>query len=51
MGLMEKVKQRFPGAVLNAPVLLRDQFVEHVGDIDPRRELRQLVCHQPNATL
>lgn len=32
MGLMEKVKQRFPGAVSNAPVLLCDQFVEHVAD-------------------
>lgn len=51
MGLMEKVKQRFPGAVLNAPVLLRDQFVEHVADNSLRRELKQLVRRQPNITL
>lgn len=51
MGLMEKVKQRFPGAVSNAPVLLRDQFVEHVADNTLRRELKQLVRRQPNATL
>lgn len=51
MGLMEKVKQRFPGAVLNAPILLRDQFVEHVVDNALRRELKQLVRRQPSATL
>lgn len=51
MGLMEKVKQRFPGAVPNAPVLLRDQFVEHVIDSTLRRELKQLVRGNPDATL
>ncbi|KAL0174035.1 hypothetical protein M9458_030003, partial [Cirrhinus mrigala] len=51
MGLMEKVKQRFSGAVPNAPVLLRDQFVEHVSDNALRRELKQLVRRQPTATL
>ncbi|KAI7809627.1 hypothetical protein IRJ41_013215 [Triplophysa rosa] len=51
LALMEKVKQRFPGAVLNAPVLLRDQFVEHVADNALRRELKQLVHRQPNSTL
>lgn len=51
MGLMEKVKQQFPGAVLNAPILLRDQFVEHVVDNALRRELKQLVRRQPNTTL
>lgn len=51
MALMEKVKQRFPGAILNAPVLLRDQFVEHVSDNALRRELKQLVRRQPNTTL
>ncbi len=51
MGLIKKVKQRFPGAVSNASVLLRDQFVEHVADNTLRRELKQLVRCQPNATL
>lgn len=51
LALMEKVKQRFPGAVLNAPVLLRDQFVEHVANEALRRELKQLVRRQPNSTL
>ncbi|KAL0161382.1 hypothetical protein M9458_045107, partial [Cirrhinus mrigala] len=51
MGLMEKVKQQFSGAVPNAPVLLRDQFVEHVADNALRRELKQLVRRQPTATL
>ncbi len=51
MGLMEKVKQWFPGAVSNAPVLLSDQFVEHVADNTLWCEFKQLVCHQPIATL
>lgn len=32
MALMEQVKQRAPDGLLNAEVLLRDQFVEHVMD-------------------
>ncbi|KAL0198417.1 hypothetical protein M9458_006957, partial [Cirrhinus mrigala] len=51
MSLMEKVKRQFSGAVPNAPVLLRDQFVEHVADNALRRELKQLVRRQPTATL
>ncbi len=50
MGLMEKVKQWFPGAVSNAPVLLSDQFVEHVADNTLWREFKQLVRRQPIAT-
>lgn len=51
MGLLEKVKQRSPSVMLNAEVLLRDQFVEHVLDNTLRRELKQLVRRQPTATL
>lgn len=51
MGLMEKVKQRAPAAMLNAEALLRDQFVEHVSNSSLRRELKQLVRRQPNSTL
>ncbi|XP_048848763.1 uncharacterized protein LOC125718760 [Brienomyrus brachyistius] len=51
MGLMEKVKQRAPSGTLNADVLLRDQFVEHVLDGALRRELKQMVRRQPTATL
>lgn len=50
MNLMEKVKQHSAIAI-NAPVLLRDQFVEHVADSTLRRELKQLVRRQPSATL
>lgn len=48
---MEKVKQHSAIAI-NAPVLLRDQFVEQVADKQTgalRRELKQLVQCQPTA--
>lgn len=51
MGLMEKVKRCAPAVMLNAEVLLRDQFVEHVSDGLLRRELKQLVRRQPDCTL
>ena len=51
MGLMEKVKQRAPATMLNAEVLLRDQFTEHVLDNSLRRELKQLVRRSPTSTL
>lgn len=51
MSLMTSVKQRAPGDVPNAEVLLRDQFVEHVLDGALRRELKQCVRRQPAATL
>lgn len=37
MSLMDKVKQRAPDALVNAEVLLRDQFSEHVFDGALRR--------------
>ena len=51
MSLMEKVKQRAPATMLNAEVLLRDQFTEHVLDNSLRRELKQLVRRSPTSTL
>lgn len=51
MSLMERVKQRAPTRMPNAEVLLRDQFVEQVGDNTLRRELKQFVRRQPTATL
>ncbi|XP_058497498.1 uncharacterized protein LOC131467514 isoform X1 [Solea solea] len=51
MALMEKVEQCAPDGLLNARVLLRDQFVEHVLDSALRRELKQFVRGQPDATL
>lgn len=51
MALMDQVKQCAPDGLLNAAVLLRDQFVEHVLDGGLRRELKQLVRRQPRATL
>ncbi|KAG1927059.1 hypothetical protein F2P79_024503 [Pimephales promelas] len=51
MGLLEKVKQKSPTTMLNAEVLLRDQFVEYVCDVSLRRELKQFVRRQPNSTL
>lgn len=50
MSLMEKVKQH-SAIVIDVPVLLRDQFVEHVVDGALRRELKQLVHRQPTITL
>ena len=51
MSLMDRVKQRAPAGMLNAEVLLRDQFVEQVSDSTLRRELKQFVRSQPTATL
>lgn len=51
MASMDQVKQCAPEGLLNAAVLLRDQFVEHVLDSALRRELKQLVRRQPQATL
>lgn len=51
MGLMERVRQQAPTAMLNAESLLRDQFVEHVSNSALRRELKQMVRRQPDATL
>lgn len=48
---MAAVKERAPDGVVNADVLLRDQFVEHVLDGALRRELKQSVRRQPTATL
>lgn len=50
MSLMEKVKQH-SAIVIDVPVLLRDQFGEHVVDGALRRELKQLVHRQPTITL
>lgn len=51
MALMEPVKQNAPDGLLNADILLRDQFVEHVLDSALRRELKQYVRGHPTATL
>lgn len=51
MSRMEAVKQRVPSEMLNAEVLLRDQFVEHVLDGALRRGLKQFVRGKPTATL
>lgn len=51
MGLLKKVKQHSPVSLLNAEILLRDQFMEHVLDSALCRELKQLVRRQPAATL
>lgn len=44
MGLMTSVKQRTPGGLPNAEVLLRDEFVEHVVDGSLRRELKRFAA-------
>lgn len=46
LSLLERVKQQSPNALLNADVLLRDQFVECVANNSLRRELKQLVRRQ-----
>lgn len=51
MSLLEKVKSQSPHGMPNAEILLRDQFVEYVNNCALRRELKQLVRHQPTATL
>lgn len=51
MSLMSAVKQSAPSEMLNADVLLRDQFIENVIDGSLRRELKQLVRRQPTVSL
>ncbi|KAK7921991.1 hypothetical protein WMY93_008893 [Mugilogobius chulae] len=51
MSLMEKVKSRAPNDIPNSEELLRDQFVEHVLDGALRRELKQYVRQNAEATL
>ena len=51
MALMVQVERQAPEGMPNAGVLLRDQFIEHVLDCSLRRELKQLVRHQPTITL
>lgn len=51
MCLMDRVVTKAPNGFPNSHVLLRDQFVEHVCDCSLRRELKQFVRRQPNATL
>lgn len=51
MNLMERIKGRAPQGIFNADVLLRDQFVEHVCEGALLRELKQMIRHQPTATL
>ncbi|XP_056230621.1 uncharacterized protein LOC130168067 [Seriola aureovittata] len=51
MSLMASVRQSAPSDMLNADVLLRDQFVESVIDGSLRRELKQLVRRQPAVSL
>lgn len=51
MTLMDKVKRCAPEGIINADVLLRDQFVEHVGEGALRRALKQLIRGRPTATL
>lgn len=51
MNLMAPVKERAPSGMINAEVLLRDQFVEYVLDGALRRELKQMVRRQPTGTL
>ena len=51
MSLMASVKQQAPTSMLNADVLLREQFIEHVIDGSLRRELKQFVRREPAASL
>lgn len=51
LSLMDKVKKSAPDSVPNSEVLLRDQFTEHVMDGALRRELKQFVRREPQATL
>ena len=51
MGIMDRVKHRVPDGLVNAEVLLRDQFSEHVIDGALRRELKQLIRRQPTMTM
>ncbi|KAL2089535.1 hypothetical protein ACEWY4_014223 [Coilia grayii] len=51
MSLMDKVKNQAPDGLVNAEVLLRDQFSEHVFEGGLRRELKQLIRRQPTVTM
>lgn len=51
LGLFDRLKQQSPHPILNADVVLRDQFIECVLDNALRRELKQLARRQPAATL
>ena len=51
MSIMNRVKHRAPDGLVNAEVLLRDQFSEHVIDGALRRELKQLIRRQPTMTM
>lgn len=51
MNLMALVKERAPSGMINAEVLLRDQFVECVFNGALRHELKQMVRRQPTAYL
>lgn len=51
IALMDKVKNCAPDGLVNAEVLLRDQFSEHVFDGGLRRELKQLIRSKPTVTL
>lgn len=51
MSLMASVRQHALSEMLNADVLLRDQFLENVIGGSLRRELKQLVRRQPAVSL
>lgn len=51
MTLMDKVRRSAPEGILNADVLLRDQFVEHVREGALRRDLKSFIRTKPPATL
>lgn len=49
--LMEKIERCAPKVMLNAPVMLRDQFIEHVLDPALRRELKRFARQYPESSL
>ncbi|XP_076847994.1 uncharacterized protein LOC143493459 [Brachyhypopomus gauderio] len=51
MTLMDKVRRSAPEGILNAEVLLRDQFVEQVSEGALRRDLKSFIRVKPLATL
>ena len=51
MSIMDRVKHRAPDGLVNAEVLLRNQFSEHVIDGALWRELKQLIRRQPTMTM
>lgn len=50
MALMEIVQRKNPNAIPNSDVVLRDQFIEYVKDKMLRRELKQFLRLNPEAT-